>query len=96
MIDVEESIDILREKGKFSSREEFLTEALRSFLRENPQLRVELAVERYRSGSVSLNRAAEIAGLGPEAFKEELADRGIDRDVGFLSEEERNDRLRDL
>jgi predicted HTH domain antitoxin len=84
MIDVDESIDILRRKGQFSSREEFLSEAVQSFLRDNPELRVELAVEQFASGSVSLNRGAEIAGVSPEEFKTLLADRDIDRDIGFL------------
>lgn len=96
MLDVEESIDILSRKGQFSSREEFLTEAVRSYLREHPELRIELAVEQFESGSVSLNRGAEIAGVSPEAFKEELADRGVDRSVGFLDEDVREDRLSDL
>ena len=96
MIDVEESIDILRRKGRFSSREEFLDEAVRSFLRENPELRIELAVEQFRSESVSLNRAAEIAGVSAEEFKNILSDRGVERDAGFLSDEEREDRLRKL
>ncbi|PSQ47254.1 hypothetical protein BRD19_09910 [Halobacteriales archaeon SW_7_65_23] len=96
MIDVEESIDILRRKGRFSSREEFLDEAVRSFLRENPELRIELAVEQFRSESVSLNRAAEIAGVSAEEFKNILSDRGTERDAGFLSDEEREDRLSKL
>lgn len=96
MIDVEESIDILRQKGQFSSREEFLSEALKSFLKDHPELRVELAVEQFKSGTVSLNRASEIAGLSPEEFKNELSDRGVDRNPSFLSEEERNDQLNKL
>lgn len=96
MIDVEQSIDILSEKGQFTSREEFLNEALRSYLKDNPELRVELAVEQFKSGSVSLNRAAEIAGVSPEEFKDVLSDRDVDRDPGFLSEEEREEQLNNL
>ncbi|WP_436935727.1 UPF0175 family protein [Halovenus marina] len=96
MIDVEESIDILWEKGQFSSREEFLNEALRSFLKEHPELRVELAVEQFKTGTVSLNRAAEIAGMSPEEFKDVLSDHNVDREPGFLSEDERKDQLNNL
>lgn len=96
MIDVDESIDILSRKGQFSSREDFLNEALRTFLRENPELRVELAVEQFKSGSVSLNRGAEIAGMSPEEFKDVLSERNVDRDAGFLSEQEREDQLSKL
>jgi hypothetical protein len=61
LIDFEEDVEILRKSGDFSSREEFLEETFRAFLKEHPELRVKLAVEKYRSGSVTLNRAAEVA-----------------------------------
>ena len=38
---------------------------------------------------MSLNRAAELAGISSEDFKTELADRGIDREAGFLDDDER-------
>ena len=61
LIDFEEDVEILRKSGDFSSREECLEETFRAFLKEHPELRVKLAVEKYRSGSVTLNRAAEVA-----------------------------------
>ncbi len=61
LIDFEEDVEILRKSGDFSSREGFLEETFRAFLKEHPELRVKLAVEKYRSGSVTLNRAAEVA-----------------------------------
>lgn len=42
---------------------------------------------------MSLNRAAEIARYSPEEFKELLRERGIGRDIGFLDEDERDERL---
>lgn len=93
MIDVEENIDLLRRSGRFESEEEFLEEAVQALLEKRPELRIELAIERYKQGDVSLNRAAEIAGQNTEAFKTTLADRGIQRDVGFLDDEERDERL---
>ncbi len=86
-------MEILRKSGGFDSREEFLEEAFRAFLKENPELRVKLAVEKYRSGSTSLNRAAEIAGLSTEDFKGRLAEHGVERAPGFLSEGERDEEL---
>lgn len=38
---------------------------------------------------MSLDRAAELAGIPAEEFKAELADRGIERDAGFLDDEDR-------
>lgn len=96
MIDVEEDMELLRETGRFGSEEEVLEEAFRALLKERPELRVELAVERYKSGDVSLNRAIEIANSSPEEFKEILAERGIVREAGFLSDEERESSLSKL
>lgn len=93
MIDVKENIELLRRSGRFSSEEEFLEEAFRALLDKRPELRTELAIEQYKTGDVSLNRAAEIAGKSPEQFKELLRERGISRDVGFLDDEDRDERL---
>ncbi|WP_207589881.1 UPF0175 family protein [Halomontanus rarus] len=93
MVDVEENIELLRKSGRFSSEEEFLEEAVRALLEKRPELRIELAVEQYKTGSVSLNRAAEIAGYSPEEFKSILSDRNISRDIGFLEDEQRDEYL---
>lgn len=96
MIDVQENIDLLRKSGRFDTEEEFLEEAFRALLEKRPELRVELAVEQYKTGDVSLNRATELSGYSPAEFKEMLQDRGIDRDIGFLDEDERESRLEGL
>jgi predicted HTH domain antitoxin len=96
LIDFEEDMEILRKSGDFGSREEFLEEAFRAFLKENPEHRIKLAVEKYKSGSVSLNRAAEIAGLSTEEFKEKLAEHSVKREPGFLSKEDRDEELSKL
>lgn len=96
MIDIKENIELLQRTGRFSSEEELLEEAVRALMEKRPELRVDLAIEQYKTGNVSLNRAAETAGYSPEEFREILRDRGISRDIGFLSEEEREERLEDL
>jgi len=88
-----EDIDILREAGAFSSRDAVLEEVVRALLENRPELRTELAVEKYKDGAVSLNRAAEIAGVSPAEFKGILRSRGVDRDAGFLSDEDREEKL---
>ncbi|MDZ7688650.1 MAG: UPF0175 family protein [Halobacteriales archaeon] len=93
MVDVMEDIDMLREAGAFSSRDAVLEEAVRALLENRPELRTELAVKKYKDGTVSLNRAAEIAGVSPAEFKEILRSRGVDRDAGFLSDEDREEKL---
>lgn len=70
-----------------------VAEAVRELLRRRPELRLSLAVEKYRTGTVSRNQAALLAGVSVEEFKDELTDRGIDRDAGFLSGSYREDQL---
>lgn len=96
MIDFEEDMEIVRRTGGFSSEEELLQKAFRALLKENPELRTGLAVEKYREGDVSLNRAAEIAGVSPEEFKSILEARGIKREPGFLSTADRQEELNRL
>lgn len=96
MGDVIDDIDRLRDAGAFTSREDVLEEAVRALLERQPKLRTELAVAKYADKSVSLNRAAEIAGVSPEAFKTLLESRGIDREAGFLTEKERAEKLEEF
>ena len=88
-----EDLDAIAAAGGYDDTDAVVEEAVRELLRRRPELRLSLAVEKYRNGTVSLNRAAELAGVSAEAFKTELADRGIDRDAGFLDDSSREDRL---
>ncbi|OYR75663.1 UPF0175 family protein [Halorubrum ezzemoulense] len=88
-----EDLDAIAAAGGYDDTDAVVEEAVRELLRRRPELRLSLAVEKYRTGTVSLNRAAELAGVSAEAFKAELADRGIDRDAGFLDDPSREDRL---
>ena len=56
--------------GMFRSQSEAVQEALGTFFATKPQYRREAALELYRSGEVSLSRAAEIAGMNPVRFRE--------------------------
>jgi len=96
MSDVDENVELLRKAGAYEDDTAVLEDAIRTLLRTKPGLRTELAVEKYRKGRVSLNRAAQIAGLSPMAFRELLDDREISRPGGFLSTADRNERLGDL
>ena len=88
VIDFEEDMEIVCRTGGFSSEKELLQQAFQALLNENPELRTELAVEKYREDEISLNRAAEITGMSPEEFKSVLESRGIKRKPGFLSTED--------
>lgn len=96
MSNASEDVELLREAGAYDSEAAVIEDALRSLLRTKPELRLALAVEKYRTGRVSHNRAADIAGLSPTEFAEHLHERGIPRDAGFLSDDERDEKLSDL
>lgn len=91
--DLAEDLDALADLGGYESADAVLEDAIRTLLRRRPELRMELTVEKYRSGTVSLNRAAELAGVSTEEFKTELAERGITREAGFLEADEREGKL---
>jgi len=88
-----EDLDAIATAGGYDDTDAVVEEAVRELLCRRPELRLSLAVEKYRTGTVSRNRAAELAGVSAEAFKEELADRGFDRDAGFLDDSSRKERL---
>jgi predicted HTH domain antitoxin len=67
--------------GVFRSKKEAVTEALRLMLAARPQLRLEAAVQLFKDATVTLGRAAELAGLTRWEFEAILADRGIERVV---------------
>lgn len=93
MTDLTDDVDTIAAVGGYEDADAVLEEAVRELLRRRPELRTALAIEKYRSNEVSLNRAAELAGTSAEAFKDELADRGLDRDPGFLDAAERDRKL---
>ncbi len=70
------------EKLGFRSRQEFIDEAVNTYLASRRDKRVVLAVALYEEGKVSLGRAVEIAGVGIDAFKRELGERGVARRGG--------------
>lgn len=80
---VAEDVAILK-RIAYSSEKEVIEDALRALLEKEPELRVELAIKKFVSGKVSLNKASEIAGLSSEEFKEILKSRGIKRNASFL------------
>lgn len=93
MSNVRDDIAVLRSAGAYASEEDVLRDALQALLSERPELRLELAVAKYRDRDISLNRAAEVAGLSAEEFKQALDTRGERRPGSFLSDEERTERL---
>jgi len=74
----QKEIEVLLKKY---SEEELLKEAIRALFEVNPQLKIEAALELYKDGEVSLEKAAEIAGMGVVEFRE-FVSKKIKREVG--------------
>lgn len=87
MASTEKEIDSLVRIRSYGSREEVISDAVRALLVLKPGLKMEVALDLYKNGEVSLWRAAEMAGLCLEEFKELLASRSIRIEVGASNEE---------
>lgn len=95
MASVDEEIRLLTEAGHLTE-EEVRREAFHALLRERPELRLLLAIERYKKEEITLNRGAKIAGMTLEEFKRALHKRGERIRRGTVSEDRREDIARDL
>jgi len=87
MASANDEIDALVRAEVYNSREELIEDALRALLSMRPGLRIEIAIDLYKNEKVSLWKAAEIAGLCMEEFKDLLASRSIKIEVGGTDEE---------
>lgn len=74
---VDQQVEALVRTGLYKSRDEVISDAIRNLLLNNKALRVELAIDLFRSDEVSLGRAAEIAGMDRWQFQEILSERQI-------------------
>lgn len=81
---LEKEIEALVKTGFFANKESLYKEAVRFFFQYRPDLRIESAVQLYISEEISLARAAEIANIDMESFKEELKRRNIPIQVCLL------------
>ena len=61
----------------YRARSVLIEDAFRALLNLKPWLKVELSIELYLMGDISLSRAAEMAGVDIESFKEMLKSRGL-------------------
>jgi predicted HTH domain antitoxin len=91
--DLAYDLEALADIGGYESADAVLKDAIRTLLRRRTELRLALAVEKYRRGTVSLNRSAGLAGVSTEECKTELPDHGILREAGFLEADEREGTL---
>ena len=93
---VERELDAVIRAGLFRDRQHAFQEAMETLFTVRPHLRTEAAVEMFRSGEVSLLRAAEIAGLDFESFRRLLQDRGIPWEIEAESPAEMDQAIADF
>ena len=74
---IKEEADLYVKSGYFDNRSELIREALREFLEKLGRNNMDIAVNLYRRGDVSLGKAAELAGVGYDKMKDILGERGI-------------------
>lgn len=66
----------------YESEEELVQDALRHLLRGRPDLRIQLAVHRYKVDELSLAKAANLAGVSWAQMKDILLEHGIEPRLG--------------
>lgn len=72
----------------YNSAEEVIQDALRHLLRSRTDLRVQLAVHRYKTEDISLAKAASLAGVSWAQMRDILVEQGIQPRLGVESLEE--------
>jgi predicted HTH domain antitoxin len=76
---LQEQIAAAQEAGFYASEAELVADAVRTLLAARPDVRLATTCRLYEQGTVSLGKAAELAGLDVESLKRALAERGISR-----------------
>jgi predicted HTH domain antitoxin len=74
---LEQGIGAAVRAGLFRDEREALREALSTWFAVKPNLRLEVAIELFKEGVVTLDRAAELAGLNRWTFHDLLIERGV-------------------
>lgn len=80
--------------GLYEDENAVVQDAVRALLSERPQLRLEVAIHRYRAEEISLAKAAALAGVSWERMREILISRGMQPRLGPETEEEAYEEIR--
>ncbi|MCK5773168.1 MAG: UPF0175 family protein [Thermoplasmata archaeon] len=83
----ENEIDSVVKAGYYSSKSDVVRDALRLLFDTKANLKLSAAIEMFKSGKVTLGKAAEIADMNIISFKEILKDRGIEVEIVVDREE---------
>lgn len=91
-----EKVEGLVEEGKFTSKSDVFRTSFRLMLEEKPEYKIDVAVNLYKKGKISIGRAVEISGVSKEEFNDILKRRGVKKVVERKKdEEERVEELRE-
>ena len=82
--------------GLYEDDKAVVQDAVRALLTEKPQLRLEVAIHRYRTEDISLAKAAELAGVSWQRMREILLSRGLQPRLGPETEEEAQEEVEAL
>lgn len=74
--------------GAFDSREMAFVDAVSTWFAVKPNLKLEAAIQMFRSSEITLTRAAEMAGLNRWRFQDVLSQRNIKMEIETDSPEE--------
>lgn len=85
---IDERVSALISSGAYKSKEDLFMDAYRALIVVKPNLKIKSAVELYKNKRASLSRAAEIAGVNIEEFKDILEIAGVKRIVESPSKDE--------
>ncbi len=77
----------------YDTEEEAVEDALRCLLRSRPDVRIRLAVHRYRTEDMSLAKAASLAGVSWAQMRDVLLERGVQPRLGPETLEEAFDEV---
>lgn len=86
----------LVEAELYQSEEAVIQDALRHLLRSKPELKIRLAVHRYRQGGISLEKAANLAGVSWAQMKDILMENGVPLRLGPETVDDALDEARTL
>lgn len=91
---LEDKIDALIGAGYYLNKSDALKDAVRTLLETKSNLKLAASLEMYKKRKVSLEKAAEIAGMNLIEFKEILISKGIERQIrADVKELKKADRL---
>ncbi|MCK4733973.1 MAG: UPF0175 family protein [Methanophagales archaeon] len=84
---IKDKVEAVIRSGVYPDESELYDEAIRTLFEVKSDLKTIAAVELYKEEEISLEKAAEIAGVNVVQFKEIRSQRGITRGVGSGEDE---------